>query len=73
MTPSVTPPDRVHWEFSFTAALFFVELGSVPDSVLDASDESVVVAADPMSETPNDDDGSPVGDESCDELADDGR
>jgi len=72
-TPSAIAPARGHCTLKATAALFFVDEGEVPESVLDA-DESVVVAADPISETANDEEAaSPVGEVLPKELADDGR
>ena len=74
MVPSVKAPARGHCTLKTTPALFFVEVGEVAESVLDDPAESVVVAADPMSETANEDDAaSPVGDVLPKELADDGR
>lgn len=68
------PPTRGHCTLNGTAALFFVDVGEVPESVLDDPEESVVVAADPISDTANEDDAaSPVGEVLPNELADDGR
>jgi len=74
MIPSAITPARGHCTLMAIAALFFVDEGEVPESVLDDADESVVVAADPISETPNDEEAaSPVGEVLPNELADDGR
>lgn len=74
MVPSAMAPARGHCTLKTTAALFFVDVGEVPASVLDAADESVVVATEPISETAKEDDAaSPVGELLPNELADDGR
>lgn len=72
--PIAIAPARGHCTLKATAALFFVDEGEVPESVLDDAEESVVVAADPISETANDEEAaSPVGELLPNELADDGR
>lgn len=62
IAPKAKTTPKVHCTFALTAALFLVDVADVPESVLDDADESVVVAADPISETPKEDDAaSPVG------------
>ena len=74
MVPSATATATGHCTLQLTAALFLVAVGEVLESVLDAPDESVVVGADPMSETAKEDEAaSPVGELLPNELADDGR